>query len=118
MSFFSDLVQSDNSSAVIQTFLLATSDTLPTLCEKMVNILIDNIFPSMGGNVFEYSSIIHLVEICLTVCNEKMLQQIYEAHFRGHLTSLAQDGNTKFAVVRLLESIKDKEMVSLILVCT
>ena len=104
-------MHSDNSSAVIQTFLYSVSALLPDLCDRLVNFLVKDVFPSAEGNIFEYSSIVHLLEVCLSVASEDTFKSLHEKYFRGQLKALAQDNNTKFAVIKLLEGVRDKESV-------
>ena len=106
------MVQSDSSSAVIQTFLYSIAGTIPTMCEKLIRILVEDIFPSTEGNILEYSSIIHLLEVCLEISNEETFLLLHDKYFRGQLKNLAQDVATKFSVVKLLEGVKSEKLVA------
>ena len=108
----SDFVYSDNSSAVVQTVLYSLHTTHPKLCEKLLNLLVSDILPGFEGDVFEYSSAIHLLETCLSVATSENLTNLFDKYFRGRLKELASDEATKFAVVKLLENTLDKELVS------
>lgn len=82
------------------------------MCEKLIRILVEDIFPSTEGNILEYSSIIHLLEVCLEISNEETFLLLHDKYFRGQLKNLAQDVATKFSVVKLLEGVKSEKLVA------
>lgn len=84
---------------------------MPEVSDKLLRVLVNDILPTVQGGVFSSSSIVHLFEACVTVCDDETLAQLYRKYLAGHLRDLAQDFNSKFTVVKLLETVKDKELV-------
>merc|ERR1712071_384650 len=107
-----DLVHSDDSSAVIQTVLLSLHTTLPELSQKLLGVILNKIFPELQETVFENSATVHLLEVGLTISDEKLFGQLYERYFKNRVKSLAVANNTKYSVVKLLENVNDKELMT------
>jgi hypothetical protein len=106
-----DLAYTDNSSAVIQTALYCFHSSIPEVGGKLLKVLVNDIFPTAQSGVFSSSSIVHLFEACVSVSDDETLAQLYRKYLAGQLRDLAQDFNTKFTVVKLLETVNDKELV-------
>ena len=70
-----------------------------------------DILPAVSS-IWDASSTVHILEACLSVCDQDTLKQLHEKYFKGQLKSLAECGETKFSVVKLLEAVKDKELVN------
>lgn len=107
-----DLVHSDDSSAVIQTVLLSLHTTLPEMSQKLLNVILNDIFSDFNEAVFDNSATVHLLEVGLCISDEKTFHDIYEKYFKSRTKTLAQSNNTKFAVIKLLENVKDKEVMT------
>lgn len=107
-----DLVHSDDSSAVIQTVLLSLHTTLPALSQKLLNVILNDIFSEFSEAVFDNSATVHLLEVGLCVSDDKTFRDIYEKYFKNRTKTLAKSNDTKFAVIKLLENVKDKELVT------
>lgn len=85
-------------------------NSAPELCQKLVDTLVKDILPSVSS-VWEASSTLHVLEACVSVCDEVTLKQLHDTYFKGRLKSLAEASETKFSVTKLLEAVKDKELV-------
>jgi len=107
-----DLVHSDDSSAVIQTVLLSLHTTLPALSQKLLNVILNDIFSEFSEAVFDNSATVHLLEVGLCVSDDKTFRDIYEKYFKNRTKTLAKSNDTKFAVIKLLENVKDKELMT------
>jgi len=105
-------VHSDDSSAVIQTVLLSLHTTLPELSQKLLGVILNDIFSEFNEAVFDNSATVHLLEVGLCISDEKTFRNIYEKYFKSRIKTLAKSNDTKFAVIKLLENVKDKELVT------
>lgn len=106
------MVLSQDSSAVIQTVLLCMNKSAPDICQKLLNVLVKNILSEMQvDDIFSSSAVVHCLEICLTVSDEEIFRQLYQSYFKGRLKSLAENFDLKFSVLKLLDAVKDKELV-------
>lgn len=83
----------------------------PELCQKLVKVLVVDILPTVSS-VWDAASTVRILEACLSVCDDDRLKQLHGSYFKGHLKSLAETNETKFSVVKLLEAVQDKELVS------
>lgn len=107
-----DMVLSQDSSAVIQTVLFCLHKTAPDLCKKLLDFIVKEILSAMQvDDIFSSAAIVHTLETCLTVSDEEIFQQLYQTYFKGRLKSLAENFDLKFSVLKLLEAVKDKELV-------
>jgi hypothetical protein len=75
-------------------------------------VLVDDILPTIPS-VWDSASTVHILEACLSVSDDDTVKKLYSSYFKGHLKSLAETHETKFSVVKLLEAIRDKELVLL-----
>lgn len=108
------MIHSQDSSAVIQTVLFCLHHTAPDLCQKLLDILVKDILASMHSDeIFSSSAVVHVVEACLSVSDEEIFRHLYTTYFKGHLKSMAENFDLKFSVIKLLESVKDKELVTI-----
>ena len=48
----------------------------------------------------------------MSVSDDETLALLYRKYLAGQLRDLAQDFNSKFTVVKLLETVNDKELVT------
>ena len=109
-----DLVHTEDSSAVIQTILLCTSQAAPDACKRLVQLLVGNILASISKeDIFASQPLVHILEACLIVGNQETFGELHEKYFKGSLKSLAEDANCKFAVIKLVDAVKDKELVTI-----
>lgn len=107
------MVQSQDSSAVIQTVLFSLHKTAPDICQRLLNVLVKDILSNMQvDDIFSSSAVVHVLETCLTVSDEEIFRQLYQSYFKGRLKSLAENFDLKFSVLKLLEAVKDKELVT------
>ncbi len=75
-------------------------------------MLVDDILPTIPS-VWDSASTVHILEACLSVSDDETVKKLCSSYFKGHLKSLAETHETKFSVVKLLEAIRDKELVLL-----
>lgn len=84
----------------------------PDASKKLVQLLTGNILPSISReDIFASQPLVHILEACLLVGDSEIFRQLHEKYFKGNLKSLAEDPNCKFAVIKLLDAVKDKELV-------
>ena len=84
-------MHSDDSSAVIQTVLLSLHTTLPELSQKLLGVILNDIFSEFNEAVFDNSATVHLLEVGLCISDEKTLLDGYPlpdlrsftAHMKG-----------------------------------
>ena len=107
------MVQSQDSSAVIQTVLFCLHHTAPDLCQKLLDTLVNDILSKMhSDDIFSCSAAVHVVEACLAVSDEEIFRHLHQTYFKGQLKSMAANFDLKFSVIKLLEAVKDKELVT------
>ena len=108
------MVLSQDSSAVIQTVLFCLHKTAQDLCKKLLDFIVKDILSAMQvDDIFSSAAIVHTLETCLTVSDEEIFRQLYQSYFKGRLKFLAENFDLKFSVIKLLEAVKDKELVML-----
>lgn len=108
------MVRTQDSSAVIQTVLFCLDKTAPDICKKLLDFLVKDILSAMHvDDIFSSSAVVHTLEACLTVSDDEIFRQLYETYFKGQLTALACNFDLKFSVLKLLEAVRDKELVRL-----
>lgn len=106
------MVQSEDSSAVIQTVLFCLDKSAPDICQRLLNIIVKDILAKMEvDDVFSSVAVVHALETCLTLSDEEIFRHLYQTYFKGRLTTLAENFELKFSVMKLLEAVKDKELV-------
>lgn len=107
------MIFSEDSSAVIQTALACSKKAAPDLCQKLLHVIVNDIFGNLQtDDIFSAPAPFHVLEICISVSDEDTFQQLYEKYFKGKLKEIVVQNDLKFAVMKLLDAVKDKEVVS------
>lgn len=105
-------MHTEDSSAVIQTVLLCTNRVAPEVAKRLTELLTGNILPSISReDVFSSQPVLHILETCLSVSAPDTFRHLHETYFKRNLKSLAENTGNKFAVIKLLEAVQDKELV-------